>query len=184
LNEKKIDEEYKEISSKLFFWLANKRNAPCLSVGAPSSPFVSNRIMEGFDLEMSSFCNENGLKYTRYADDIAISSPDKIDMNILEKQIYNSLPEYISLKLNDGKAKLIGPGQRKSVTGLIINNDGKVSIGRKRKRVIEAMAYNYSVKKGDIPKDVVQGNLAFLRMVDPDGYERIKKRIKGKSNLF
>ena len=45
-----------------------------LTIGAPSSPAVTNALMHPFDVKMENWCNRRGRVYTRYADDINISS--------------------------------------------------------------------------------------------------------------
>lgn len=178
------DADFSDISSQLFFWLADKRNVPCLSVGAPSSPFASNRFMYSFDNAISEYCSQNEMQFSRYADDIAISSKSSINIEELQKRIVFALPMEGALKLNHRKTILVGPGQRKSVTGLILSNDGKVTIGRKRKRKIEAMVHAYTYTKAMQSKEEIQGHLAFLRMVDVEGYNRIKTRFENQNDIF
>lgn len=45
-----------------------------LTVGAPSSPTVSNVMMFAFDQSFAEFCDRRGIVYTRYADDLFLSS--------------------------------------------------------------------------------------------------------------
>ena len=52
-------------------------NERCLSVGAPSSPLLSNSVMFHFDSELNGWCKERNINYTRYADDLTFSSSMK-----------------------------------------------------------------------------------------------------------
>ena len=45
-----------------------------LTIGAPSSPTISNAMLYSFDVHIQEYCDQKNLRYTRYADDIAISS--------------------------------------------------------------------------------------------------------------
>jgi RNA-directed DNA polymerase len=45
-----------------------------LTIGAPSSPVLSNAIMYEFDSVVSSICKSRGVLYSRYADDMHFSS--------------------------------------------------------------------------------------------------------------
>ena len=45
-----------------------------LTIGAPSSPAVTNAMMFDFDNRIKAICKEKDLVYTRYADDLNISS--------------------------------------------------------------------------------------------------------------
>lgn len=49
-------------------------NNGCLPQGAPSSPVISNMICFRLDKNLISFSKEHRLLYTRYADDITLSS--------------------------------------------------------------------------------------------------------------
>lgn len=48
-----------------------------LSIGAPSSPKLSNSIMFDFDDNVTKWCEENEIVYTRYADDLTFSTNKK-----------------------------------------------------------------------------------------------------------
>ena len=76
------------------FWKETRSSPLRLSIGAPSSPLISNFIMKYFDEEMRSKCNDKKIKYTRYADDLTFSSNVKnvlfeipnIVSSVLEKE--------------------------------------------------------------------------------------------------
>ncbi|RAN37014.1 retron St85 family RNA-directed DNA polymerase [Hyphomonas pacifica] len=184
LSKLEVDDEYVELSSKVFFWKPERRKSDlCLSVGAPSSPFASNRYMFSFDQYVSDYCTKNNLAYSRYADDIAISSQSEIELIHLQEVIEEGLKES-RLKLNSRKTLLLGPGQRRVVTGVILKNDKKISLGRGRKRIIESMVHNYAKGKPSSSLEVIRGHLALLKMIDPDGYNRIRKRYENCTSLF
>ena len=46
-----------------------------LSIGAPSSPMLSNILMYEFDARMLAAVADDGVTYTRYADDLTFSAP-------------------------------------------------------------------------------------------------------------
>ena len=49
-----------------------------LPQGAPTSPYLSNLILRDFDKKIQQICSSLNYTYTRYADDITISSNNKI----------------------------------------------------------------------------------------------------------
>src|SRR5574343_1201175 len=51
-----------------------RRQEAMLSIGAPSSPLISNFIMYFFDEKIQNICKENNTLYTRYADDLTFST--------------------------------------------------------------------------------------------------------------
>ncbi|MDF4657427.1 reverse transcriptase domain-containing protein [Vibrio parahaemolyticus] len=60
---------------ELLFWNRTKKKSPnlVLSVGAPSSPFLSNFIMYEFDKIVTNYCTKLNINYSRYADDLTFS---------------------------------------------------------------------------------------------------------------
>jgi hypothetical protein len=93
-----------------------------LPQGAPTSPMIANHLLTDFDARMMDYCDPRGLIYTRYADDISISSEARIDADILE--YIKLLLASIGLQLNGSKTRFMGPNARKEVTGLVLGKDG------------------------------------------------------------
>lgn len=140
-----------------------------LSVGAPSSPFISNCIMCEFDEIISKWCVENGLLYTRYADDLTFSSEEKIDFNEVIKKVSSVLEgvDYLDIKLNDKKTKKISLKKRVTVTGLNITSEHKISIGRKQKRKIRAMVHHFENKNLSFEDAMyLKGWLSYIKVVE------------------
>ncbi|WP_430429911.1 retron St85 family RNA-directed DNA polymerase [Parasphingorhabdus sp.] len=183
LSELGVDKDYIEISKRVFFWKRGASRITRLSVGAPSSPFASNRFMYSFDEKLDKIFQDMGFQYSRYADDIVVSSHDQMDLAEIRSHLISQIPHYWDGKLNDDKTKLLGPSKRRAVTGLILSNDGRVTVGRKRRRRIEAMVCNYANGNRDLSSEIIQGNLGFLKMVDLEAFERLKKKF-GSSDLF
>jgi len=90
-----------------------------LPQGAPTSGLLANIILDDFDQNVLSFCREQGFRYTRYSDDLTISGPSK---RIKKSLSYiKNLLGYNALRLNESKTRLVSPGQRKIVTGIVVN---------------------------------------------------------------
>lgn len=178
LEELNVDKAYIKLSEFAFFWKARESNVNCLSVGAPSSPFVSNRFMFKFDEFVANFASVNNIIYTRYADDLVFSSDNELQIEDVRKVIESGLALVGSMEVNVSKTRKIGPGRRKSVTGIILKDSGGVSLGRKKKRRIEAMLHKCVVKGECVNRDVLIGHLAFLNNVDPARYARLHKKYK------
>lgn len=141
-----------------------------LSIGAPSSPFVSNYVMVEFDRLIGKFVEERGGTYTRYADDLALSTSEPGLLDVFEGEVRRLLSEdvaYLGLSLNEEKTVNVSKKNKRSLTGLILSNAGEVSIGRERKRKLRAAINAYS--KGRLsPQEVatLRGQLAFIWSVD------------------
>lgn len=141
-----------------------------LSIGAPSSPFVSNYVMREFDDKLATFCNLKSVTYTRYADDLALSTslPHVLD-EVKEKisQLLKELP-FLELALNNEKTVNVSTKNRRTLVGLTLSNDGHVSVGRNNKRLLRAQLHQASL--GLLQPDEIatlRGKLAFLFGVDP-----------------
>jgi RNA-directed DNA polymerase len=148
-----------------------------LSIGAPSSPILSNSIMFEFDTAVVAWCEENGFVYTRYADDLAFSTPNRDVCKTVElaiRRVARSL-EYPRLTLNNKKTTFVSKKYQRRVTGLIIANNETVSLGRDRKRAISSLIHKYSLEL--LTKDEtwsLQGLLAFALDVEPAFIQRMR----------
>ncbi|MGJ9420765.1 retron St85 family RNA-directed DNA polymerase [Massilia sp. CMS3.1] len=142
----------------------------CLSIGAPSSPLLANAVMFEFDNLVEEWCRENSIDYSRYADDLAFSTNAKGMSPKIEGFVKESLLKisYPRLELNANKTTFLSKKHRRRVTGLILNNEGNVSLGRSRKREISSLINSFSHKSlSEEESSRLQGLLAFARDVEP-----------------
>lgn len=142
----------------------------CLSVGAPSSPLLSNSIMFDFDCELDKWCKDRGISYTRYADDLTFSSNAEGISKEIEAAIQDILDRaaYPRLSLNHKKTIHVSKKHQRRVTGIIINNEGALSLGRERKRIISALIHRFTLNQLDAPAILnLQGLLGFSKDVEP-----------------
>jgi RNA-directed DNA polymerase len=154
-----------------------------LSIGAPSSPILSNSIMFGFDEQVHQWCKELNIVYTRYADDLAFSTNTKAVCSEIEPMILKVLKGlgYPTLILNEEKTIHLSKKFQRRITGVVINNQDELSIGRERKRAISALIHRYSL--GILPADEVhslQGMLGFARDIEPQFVFSMRKKYTSK----
>lgn len=89
-----------------------------LPQGAPTSAYIANLVMQEFDEEIGSFCEQNHIQYTRYSDDMTFSGclqPHDIIVKVghaLQKR---------GLKLNKEKIHVIHRNGCQKVTGIVVN---------------------------------------------------------------
>lgn len=98
-----------------------------LPQGAPTSPMLANLAMVALDEQLSALAARHGLTYTRYADDIALSTRRQ-DFNRdmaakLIGQVYALMGKH-GLSPNSTKTRVVPPGGRKVLLGLLV--DGEV----------------------------------------------------------
>lgn len=141
-----------------------------LSIGAPSSPLLSNSVMYEFDSKIDAWCRANGFIYTRYADDLTFSTNVKGRSSEVEVEIGNVIASlaYPKIRLNRKKTVHLSKKYQRRVTGLIINNDDQLSIGRDRKRTISALIHRHSLSMLTIAETYhLQGLLGFAKDIEP-----------------
>ncbi len=174
-----ILEEDKKRLLRILFWLPSKNGELQLSIGAPSSPLLSNAIMYQFDKLIYDYCSEKYVIYTRYADDMTFSMTDIKMRGVILKKVEAVLASlaFPTLRLNKRKTIFGSKAHRRIITGLILANDGSISLGRERKRIIRAQIYNLS--RGTLTeteKKRLQGLIAFARDIEPAFIERMEKK--------
>ena len=95
-----------------------------LPQGAPTSPMLSNLIMRSLDEQITQMSQNFGLRYSRYADDMAFSTRSKnFDRSSASKFIGNLKGLLISdgLDVNSKKTVISPPGVRKIILGLLVD---------------------------------------------------------------
>jgi RNA-directed DNA polymerase len=68
---------------------------------------------------MISDCIQRKIRYTRYADDLSFSG------DFDEKNSSSSKESLKKFKINTAKTKLMTPGNRQTVTGIVVNENRK-----------------------------------------------------------
>ena len=141
-----------------------------LCIGTVSSPIISNIIMYQFDVIMLGYCKKNHLKYSRYADDIYLSSNSYIDLSHVN--FLSSTLKKFGFSINESKTYFSSPKYRRKVTGLVIGTDSSVTIGSKKREYIKKLVYDKLIhNKGD--GNSILGYLAFLKDIEPHTYNNI-----------
>lgn len=173
LNETAVD-----MVTRLCSWKKSDGNY-VLCIGAPTSPIISNSILYEFDQKISLLCTKDNAVYTRYADDITISSQSHGVVNKYLSIISDVLDalEYPRIKINNKKTIFASRSGRRFITGLTLTPTHEISIGRDRKRLIRAMYHRYL--SGNLDKDEQQkmfGLISFAENIEPGFSYRLKNK--------
>ena len=141
-----------------------------LSIGAPSSPSLSNILMYDFDVIVSDAALSKGISYSRYADDLTFSGQRigmlKDMLGVVSRATRDV--HWPRLTLNDDKTSFVSMASKRFVTGVVLANDGALGIGRDRRRAISAKVHR--AKVGKLEQDEVaslRGELAYVNVVEP-----------------
>lgn len=135
-----------------------------LCIGAVTSPLVSNIIMYSFDKEIENYCLKYNYKYSRYADDLYISSINYINDNLCD--YVKTITTKYKFAINRRKTKYISSKNNIKITGINIVNKNRLSINTDKKKMIKKMIYNY-LKHNNGNPEIILGHLSFLKSVEP-----------------
>lgn len=154
-----------------------------LSIGAPSSPMLSNMFMFNFDKQVYEWALKYGITYSRYADDLTFSSKTRDSLESVSQfvnDVLKSFKEYSHLSLNTAKTKELSFAKRVTITGLNITPEHKISIGREQKKKIRAMLHAVETKQFDYSQvNYLKGWLAYAAEVEPVFVQSIEKSFAG-----
>lgn len=170
IKHKRFTDEEARLVSHLVCWRDKSQREYCLSIGAPSSPLLSNTLMYEFDKKMMEICKESKVIYSRYADDLAFSTNHRDVLRSIESSVKNVCKEldYPRLKVNPKKTVSVSRAHRKVLVGLVLTPEGTISLGREKKRLLRAKLHRFST--GALVEDEVsslRGELAFAWSVEP-----------------
>jgi RNA-directed DNA polymerase len=165
--------------SKIFFWRKKRNNVPQLSIGAPSSPLLSNILLFNFDLKMEALCAGWGVTYTRYADDLSFSTNEPGVLSQMQSKVAEVCKQTRPprLKLNETKTVHASKKGLRRVTGLVLTNDGRVSMGREKKREISAGFHRYVLGMLN-EQEILElgGTISFAKSVEPVFLQRLARK--------
>ena len=117
-----------------------------LPQGTPTSPLLTNLMMIPIDHAISAYCRDSSphLVYTRYADDISISS----DLSFKWQDVENSLREIIEhfkapFAFNREKTHYGSVSGRNWLLGLMLNKDNEITVGHAKKKNYTHMVHSF-----------------------------------------
>lgn len=160
-----------KLSGKSYFVGLSDRYLP---QGACTSPALTNILCRKMDARMTGIAKKFGFTYTRYADDIVLSHPDK---SVAVGKMINCTKSVIrdeGFEVHPDKLNVMRPHQRQNVTGIIVNEIPKVSRQDMRKfrsflhHLQQEGIEKMSAKMGKNAANYAQGYWAFIYMVNPE----------------
>jgi len=141
-----------------------------LTIGAPSSPALSNAVCYELDVGLSALAARSGVTYTRYADDLFFSSGRPGVLRQIEKGVGNvvaalKLPS--NLKINVDKTRHSSKRGARRVTGIVLGSDGRTHVGRCFKRKVRALIHAFD-SLDEPARASLAGMIAYATGLDPD----------------
>ena len=176
-----------------------------LPQGSPISPMITNLMMIPIDHHL---CNtlrkfddyqkfaygdekqKTSLVYTRYADDILVSSKYSFDMHKVVGLISSTLKYFDApFKINPKKTRYGSRAGRNWNLGVMLNKDNEITIGHKKKKYFKAMLSNYicdtlNGKKWSLHDvQVLLGDISYYRMIEKKYINHIISNYDEKYNV-
>jgi RNA-directed DNA polymerase len=164
------------LSTNILFHRSKESTVLRLAIGAPSSPCLSNVLMFTFDTRISDLVSADHVTYTRYADDLTFSAKRTGYLTGVEKALRHVIHQTRSpsLTINESKTVLATKKYKRVVTGLVLTNDGTVSIGHVRKRAIRAAVHHASQGRlTEAGQAHLAGLFGFAQAVEPEFLGRL-----------
>jgi RNA-directed DNA polymerase len=149
-----------------------------LPQGAPTSPGITNALCLRLDKRLSALSRRLGFVYTRYADDMTFSwrkskAKPEAPVAVLVTRVERVL-EAEGFRVHPDKTRVMKPGNRQVVTGLVVNEAPKGQPGARVPREVmrQLRAALHNREKGKPGKDgetleQLKGLAAFIHMTDP-----------------
>jgi len=123
-----------------------------LPQGAPTSPYLSNLLMNKIDSVIADFCKSEQIRFTRYADDMTFSG--NFDHLKVVEFVKAAIQDDLGLKLNTDKTNIMKQNVRQIVTGVIVNEKLQLTKEQRRKIRLEM----YYLKKYGLSSHLLKTN--------------------------
>lgn len=177
----KLSDDEKLWFGNLLFWCPSKKTdgKRVLSIGAPSSPAISNFCLFLFDLDLEKACQIHEVYYTRYADDLTFTTNNKEVLFSVPSSVKFILNKNFGRRLliNTSKTAFSSKAHNRHVTGITINNDGVISLGREKKRYIKHLVHKFKCECLDsADTDHLRGLLSFVKHIEPSFLVSLNKK--------
>ena len=160
-----------------------------LPQGTPISPMLTNLMMIPIDHALAKYAREYSphLVYTRYADDILLSSDIKFEFKTVCKEIKELLGKFKApFSLNDKKTRFGSSAGSNWNLGLMLNKDNQITVGNKVKKRFKVKLYcflNDYINGTPWNLEDVQefaGVLSYYSMVEKDFFDQLIERYDTK----
>jgi RNA-directed DNA polymerase len=148
--------------------------------GAPTSTSLAMFALEPMCDRLKIYCDGNGLRSSIWIDDITISG----DPEVLRQHrpwinhIVNNTPFQIHPDKDTGvlvKGGKSGHEKGRKITGIVIDNNNRLTIGRQKLRSLRN-----KVRKSKVFSDKLEGSLQFLRHVNPTQGNKLLREYRAK----
>lgn len=170
-----------ELDGTKYFVARGPRRLP---QGAPTSPAITNVLCRRLDRRIQGWAKKHGFVYTRYADDLTVSSQDRAAPVGKMLAFLRKLTAAEGFAIHPDKVRVVRRGRRQEVTGVVVND--RPGVPRDELRRFRALLHHVE-KDGPAGKtwngstgDVLTAALgfaAYVAMVDKAKGERLRAKV-------
>ncbi|MBY0502844.1 MAG: reverse transcriptase family protein [Bryobacteraceae bacterium] len=158
--------------------------APHLPQGAPSSPSIANSCAYRADCRLAGLAAAAGVRYTRYADDLAFSGGDEFSRGALTFATHVAfiLGEE-GFAVNHRKTRLMRQGVQQYLTGLVVNqhlNVDREDFDRLKATLTNCVRRGLASENREGLTDFrahLEGRVGFVEWINPRRGERLRGLI-------
>ena len=157
-----------------------------LPQGAPTSPMLSNLYMQEFDYTLTSELRT--YTYTRYADDILISSTKEFDYRHIVQVVQLWLPPGLNIKPD--KTRYGSCNGSNWNLGLMYNNQRQITVGYRNKHMMKNIIHNLYTRKPPegtqefsewlVLVSRMKGLLGYYKFIEPVYFTQLILKYKAK----
>ncbi len=154
-----------------------------LPQGAPTSTSLANIFLYSVDAPIRAECARLGISYSVWVDDIAFSGNNARRIIPIAIGTLKS----VGLTISRRKFRVIGPGERKVITGVVLGP--KLSVPSDYANGLRAGIHKLRV--GQIPVEQLEkylrqleGSIAYVRGINPDKADRLLRDLEIAKNTL
>jgi retron-type reverse transcriptase len=157
-----------------------------LPQGGVTSPALSNLSCATLDRRLSGLAERMNFRYTRYADDLILSSNNPKLPKLIP--FFREIAADEGYRLHESKTRIMRQGRRQTVTGVVTNS--KPNLPRDQIRRLRAAVHRFETQgpesvewpvKDQQPGRLLQalhGYLGYLHMINPQKAAELKRGLK------
>ena len=170
-----------ELDGTRYFVARGPRRLP---QGAPTSPAITNVLCRRLDRRIAGWARKHGFSYTRYADDLTVSSKDASAPVGKMLAFLRRVTAAEGFEVHPDKVRVVRRGRRQEVTGVVVNE--RPGVPRDELRKFRALLHHIE-KDGPAGKtwgtgggDVLTAALGFasyVAMVDKAKGEALRAKV-------
>ncbi len=144
-----------------------------LPQGAPTSTTLANLVLSEADKKIKHLCDDKGVIYTRFVDDLILSG-DRA------RSVINDVVKILKrtgFKAPHAKLKVMGPRKRHQITGLIVEK--KLTVPPEKKARIRAAVHHLKFHQNpDKALVSIKGKIGFVKQVNPRSAESLQRQLE------